>query len=318
MKVIDLINNNKTRRPLFTFELLPPVKGHSIEKLYKSIDPLIEFDPAYINITYHQAEMMQVEQNDGSLTNRLVRKRPGTVAIAAALQNKYNIPIVSHLICGGTNKDETEDTLIDLNFLGVENILALRGDSKRSAEFIPEKNGYTNASELVEQIVKMNNGEYLTKGVFDMLQTDFCIGVAGYPEIHKEAVDMQSDLEFLKMKVEKGADYIVTQMFFDNKDYFNFVKACRDIGITVPIIPGIKPISAMNDINLLEPTFKIHLPENLVSEVKKCKSNREARAVGVEWAIMQSKELAEAGVPGLHYYTLGMSRNIKKIAKAIF
>lgn len=318
MKVIDLINNNKTGKPLFTFELLPPVKGNSIEKLYKSIDPLIEFDPAYINITYHQAEMIKVEQSDGSQVNRLVRKRPGTVAIAAALQNKYKIPIVSHLICGGTNKDETEDTLIDLNFLGVKNILALRGDSKRSAEFIPEKNGYSNASELVEQIVRMNNGEYLTKDIFDMLKTDFCIGVAGYPEIHKEAADMKSDLEFLKMKVEKGADYIVTQMFFDNKDYFNFVKACRDIGITVPIIPGIKPISAINDINLLEPTFKIHLPEELVFEVKKCKTNKEARAVGVEWAIMQSKELAEAGVPGLHYYTLGMSRNIRKIAKEVF
>lgn len=318
MKVIDLINNNKTGKPLFTFELLPPVKGHSIEKLYKSIDPLIEFDPAYINITYHQAEMMKVEQNDGSLTDRLVRKRPGTVAIAAALQNKYNISVVAHLICGGTNKEETEDTLIDLNFLGVDNILALRGDSKRSKEFIPEKDGYTNASELVEQIVNMNNGEYLNKDIFEMLKTDFCIGVAGYPEVHKEAKDMRSDIEFLKMKVDKGADYIVTQMFFDNKYYFDFVKACRDTGITVPIIPGIKPISALNDINLLEPTFKIHLPEELVSEVSKCKTNREARVVGVEWAVMQSKELAKAGVPGLHYYTLGMSRNIKKIAREVF
>ena len=318
MKVIDLINNNKTGKPLFTFELLPPVKGHSIEKLYKSIDPLIEFDPAYINITYHQSELVEVEQKDGSMKERLVRKRPGTVAIAAALQNKYKIPIVSHLICGGSSKEETEDTLIDLNFLGVDNILALRGDSKRSKLFIPEEDGYTHAGELVEQIVNMNNGEYLTKGIFDMLKTDFCIGVAGYPEIHKEAKDMRSDLEFLKMKVDKGADYIVTQMFFDNKYYFDFVKACREIGITVPIIPGIKPISALNDINLLSPIFKIDLPEELVSEVKKCKTNKEARVVGVEWCTMQSKELAAAGVPGLHYYTLGMSRNIKKIVTAVF
>ncbi|NOR44410.1 MAG: methylenetetrahydrofolate reductase [NAD(P)H] [Candidatus Delongbacteria bacterium] len=318
MKVIDLINNNTTGKPLFTFELLPPVKGHSIEKLYKSIDPLIEFDPAYINITYHQSEMVEVEQKDGSFVNRLVRKRPGTVALAGAIQNKYNIPVVSNIICGGANIEDTEDTLIDLNFLGVNNILALRGDSKRSKVFIPEDDGYTNASELVEQIVDMNNGKYLTKDIFDMLKTDFCVGVAGYPEIHKEAKDMKSDLEFLKMKVDKGADYIVTQMFFDNKYYFDFVKACRDIGITVPIIPGIKPISALNDINLLEPTFKIGLPEELVSEVKKCKTNREARAVGVEWCIMQSKELAQVGVPGIHYYTLGMSRNIKKIAREVF
>ena len=318
MKVIDLINNNTSGKPLFTFELLPPVKGHSIEKLYKSINPLIEFNPAYINITYHQPEIVEIERSDGSKTNRLIRKRPGTVAIAATLQNKYEIPIVTHLLCGGTNKEETEDTLIDLNFLGIDNILALRGDSNRSKKFITKENQNTNASELVEQIANMNRGEYLTKDVFDMLKTDFCIGVAGYPEVHKEAKDMKSDLEFLKMKVDKGADYIVTQMFFDNKYYFDFVKSCRDIGITVPIIPGIKPISALNDINLLSPVFDIHLPDELVSEVKKCKTNKEARAIGVEWCIMQSKELAKANVPGLHYYTLGMSRNIKKIAREVF
>lgn len=318
MKVIDLINNNKTGKPLFTFELLPPVKGHSIERLYNSIDPLIEFDPAYINITYHQPEIINVKNKDGSESMLAIRKRPGTVAIAAALQNKYRIPIVTHLICGGTNKEETEDTLIDLNFLGIENILALRGDTNRSKKFVQKENQNLNAAELVEQIVGMNKGEYLSKEIFEMLKTDFCIGVAGYPEVHKEAIDMKSDIEFLKMKVDKGADYIVTQMFFDNKYYFDFVEKCRNIGISVPIIPGVKPISLMSDIDLLTPTFKIHLPEELVLEVKKCKTNKEARAVGVEWCIMQSKELAEKNVPGIHYYTLGMSRNIKKIVKEVF
>lgn len=318
MKVIDLINNNKTGKPLFTFELLPPTKGHSIEKLYRSIDPLIEFDPAYINITYHQSEIVEVEQEDGSIKKRLVRKRPGTVAIAAALQNKYKIPIVTHIICGGFSKEETEDALIDLNFLGVKNILALRGDPKNTRSFVPKDGGHSHASELVEQIVRMNRGKYLTNDIFDMHQTDFCVGVAGYPEIHKEAEDMSSDLEFLKLKVDKGADYIVTQMFFDNKYYFDFVKKCREIGITVPIIPGVKPISLISDVDLLTPTFKIRLPEELVSEVKKCRTNKEARSVGVEWCTMQSKELAMHGVPGIHYYTLGMSSNIKKIAKEVF
>jgi methylenetetrahydrofolate reductase (NADPH) len=318
MKVIDLIRNNKTGKPLFTFELLPPTKGHSIEKLYRSIDPLVEFNPAYINITYHQSEIIEVEEADGSVKKKLVRKRPGTVAIAAALQNKYKIPIVTHIICGGFSREETEDALIDLNFLGIQNILALRGDPKNTKHFVPKGDGHSNASELVEQIAGMNRGEYLTKDIFEMHKTDFCIGVAGYPEIHKEAKDMESDLEFLKMKVDKGADYIVTQMFFDNKYYFEFVKKCREIGITVPIIPGIKPISALNDINLLSPTFKIHLPEELVSEVKKCRTNKEVRQAGVEWCTMQSKELAKSGVPGLHYYTLGMSSNIKKIAMEVF
>lgn len=317
MKVIDKIK--KAKNTLFTFELLPPLKGHTIEEIYDAIDPLILFDPAYINITYHQQEVQYKKRPDGLMEQRVIRKRPGTVAIAAAIQNKYKITVVPHVICGGFTKEETEDALIDLHFLGINNLLVLRGDPERGKrKFIPVKGGHTYSSELIEQIMRLNQGKYLHDDMEDAMPTDFSVGVAGYPEKHIEAPNMETDLEYLKLKIDKGAEYIVTQMFFDNQKFFNFIEKCRSNGINVPIIPGIKPVSTLNDSSLLPQTFNIDLPNELICEIKKCKTNNEVRQLGVEWAIMQSKELARNGVPGIHYYTLDQSDNIEKIAKAVF
>lgn len=317
MKVIDKIKSSK--KPLFTFELLPPLKGHTIQEIYNTIDPLIEFNPAYINITYHQQEVVYKTRPDGLMEKRVIRKRPGTVAIAAAIQNKYKITVVPHMICGGFTKEETEDALIDFHFLGINNLLALRGDPPKGArQFIPEPGGHSHSSELIEQIINLNKGKYLNEDLVDPMPTDFSVGIAGYPEKHVEAPNMEIDLEYLKLKVDKGADYIVTQLFFDNQIFYNFVDKCRKIGINVPIIPGVKPVSTLNDVALLPQTFHIDLPNELVREIKKCKSNKEVRTVGVEWAIEQSKQLIKYGAQGIHYYTLDQSDNIKKIASAIF
>ena len=317
MTVIEKINTAKG--PLFTFELLPPLKGHSIERAYKAIDRLIEFQPAYINFTSHRNEIVFRERPDGLLEKKIVRLRPGTIALAAAVRYKYNIPVVPHLLCGGFTKEETENVLIEMKFLGIDDVLALRGDpQKGSRTFIPEKNGHTHTYELVKQIVDMNNGKYLEDTLENAEPTHFCIGVAGYPEKHFEAANRQVDMENLKRKVDVGASYIVTQMFFDNKRFCRFREECRKMGITVPIIPGIKPISALNDINLLPQTFHIDLPNDLFTAVRKCKSDSEAREVGIEWAAKQSRELIKLGVPGIHYYTLGRSDNIARIVKASF
>ena len=317
MSVIDKINNSKG--PLFTFELLPPLKGHSIERVYATIDRLMEFNPAYINFTSHRNEIVYYERPDGLLEKRVVRKRPGTIALAAAVKYKYNIPVVPHILCGGFTKEETENVLIEMNFLGIDDVLALRGDpQKGSRRFIPEKDGYTHTYELIRQIVNMNNGKYLEDTLIDPAPTHFCIGVAGYPEKHFEAPNKVSDLENLKQKVDSGASYIVTQMFFDNARFFSFREECLGAGINVPIIAGMKPISALNDINLLPQTFHIDLPDELVRELRKCTSDNDAREVGIEWATRQSKELIKAGVPGIHYYTLGRSDNIARIVRASF
>ncbi len=317
MKVIDLINNSK--KPLFTFELLPPLKGNTIASLYNSIDPLREFEPAYINITYHQQEVVYSERPDGLMEKKVVRKRPGTIASSAAIQNKYDITVVPHLICGGFTKEQTEDALIELQFLGVENILALRGDaSKCQRRFVPEDGGHNHTDELVEQIIDLNKGVYLNDSLKHTTPTNFSVGVAAYPEKHIEAPNMELDMKYLKQKVDKGADYIVTQMFFDNQKYFDFVDNCRKAGITVPIVPGIKPVSTLNDSKLLPQTFAIDLPQDLISELEKCKTNGEVREVGVEWTTKQSKELIKYGVPGIHYYTLGRSDNVAKIVKEVF
>jgi methylenetetrahydrofolate reductase (NADPH) len=317
MKTIDRIRN--TKETLFSFELLPPVKGHSIERLYDVIDPLMEFNPLNINITYHQQEVVYKTLDHKLVEKKVVRKRPGTVAISAAISHKYKIPVVPHLICGGFNREDTEDALIDLHFLGMKNLLVLRGDPpKGEKRFIPEPEGHAHAVDLVKQIMNMNRGIYLEEGLQNATPTDFSVGVAGYPEKHFEAPNLQTDLHYLKNKVEAGADYIVTQMFFDNQKYFDFVKACRDTGITVPIIPGIKPITYLNDLNLLPQTFSVDIPQDLVCEVKKCKTNAEARQVGVEWTVAQSAELKAAGVPVIHFYTIGVSDNIQQIASRVF
>jgi methylenetetrahydrofolate reductase (NADPH) len=317
MSVIDKIKNGSGS--LFTFELLPPLKGHSIERIYTTIDRLIEFNPAYINFTSHRNETTYYERSDGLLEKRVVRISQGTIELADAVKYKYNISVVPHILCGGFSKEETENVLIEMNFLGIDDVLALRGDpQKGNRRFIAEKDGHTNADELVRQITNMNNGKYLEESLEDTSPTNFCIGVAGYPEKHFEAPNRQVDIENLKHKVESGASYIVTQMFFDNRKFCRFRDECRKVGITVPIIAGIKPISAMNDIKLLPQAFHIDLPNDLVAAVQKCKTDNEAREVGIEWATMQSKELIKEGVPGIHYYTLGRSDNVARIVKASF
>lgn len=318
MSVIDKIKEAKGR-PLFTFELLPPLKGHSIERIYTAIDRLIEYNPAYINFTSHRNETVFRERPDGLLEKKVVRLRPGTIALAAAVKYKYNIPVVPHVLCGGFTKEETENVLIEMSFLGIDDVLALRGDpQKGSRSFIPEKNGHTYTYELVKQIADMNKGKYLEDTLVNAEPTNFCIGVAGYPEKHFEAPNRQFDLDCLKKKVDAGASYVVTQMFFDNGKFCRFRDECVKAGITVPVIPGIKPISALNDIKLLPQTFHIDLPNDLYKAVLKCKDDNEAREVGIEWTTMQSKELIKIGVPGIHYYTLGRSDNIARIVKASF
>ncbi len=305
-------------KALFSFELLPPLKGEDFSAIQQTIDPLVDFDPAFINITYHQQEVVYDTLDNGLMKKRTVRKRPGTVGISAAIKFRYGIPVVPHIICGGFTREETENALIDLNFLGIKNLLVVRGDPPVGMKtFVPEPDGNAHALDLVKQIAELNRGHYLEKDIKNKRATDFCIGVAGYPEKHNESPNLESDLHFLKKKVEAGAKYIVTQMFFDNQKYFDFVKNCRAKGIDVPIIPGLKPITIRNQIVMLPQTFHVDMPEALVKEILKCKNNREVRQVGVEWAIQQSKELLEFGVPGLHFYTMGKSDNIREIAKNI-
>lgn len=318
MKVIDHIKqaNGKT---LFTFELLPPLKGETIESIYQTADPLMEYNPAFIDVTYHREEIVYKERPDGLLEKKTVRKRPGTVGISAALKFKYKIDVVPHIICGGFTREETENALIDLYFLGIDNLLLIRGDNPAGEKiFRPEPDGHKHALDLVKQVVALNKGSYLEEELLNPIPTNYCIGVAGYPEKHVEAPNLQLDLQNLKDKVDAGADYIVTQMFFDNSKYFAFVDACRQIGINVPIIPGLKPLSIKSQLTSLPKTFAIDLPEELVIEVLKCRDNQQVRQVGIEWGIKQSRELVKAGVPVLHFYTMGKSDNIRKIVEAVF
>ncbi len=317
MKVIDIISSSD--KTVFSFELLPPLKGNDTSKIYQTIESLVDFDPKYINITTHRDEMVFKELPDGTIEKRTVRKRPGTVAIASAIQHKYGIPVVPHILCGGFSRSETEHVLIDLNFMDINNVLALRGDGlKTDHVFRSEPNGHANANELVEQIVNLRNGKYLEEDLKNNSPLDFCIGVAGYPEKHFEAPNFDSDMVYLKQKVDTGADYIVTQMFFDNQIYYDFVDKCRAAGITVPIIPGIKPINLKNQLTVLPKIFSIDLPRELSNELAKCKNNDEAKIVGTEWAIHQSKDLVANKVPSLHIYTYGVSDNTRKIVEAVF
>lgn len=316
MKVIDHIEEAKDT--LFSFEILPPLKGKNVQSIYDGIDPLMEFKPKFINVTYHREEYIYKERGQGLLEKIAIRKRPGTVGICAAIMNKYHVDAVPHLICGGFSKEETENALIDLQFLGIDNVLALRGDSiKTESSFKPHKDGHRYAVELINQVTDMNHGNYLMDDI-QLEPTDFCIGAAGYPEKHFEAMNLSTDLQYLKNKVDAGAEYIVTQMFFDNQKYFKFVEECRKVGINVPIIPGIKPLKTLNHISFLPKFFNIDFPDTLSAELLKCKSNDDVQALGVEWAINQSKELQQAGVPCIHYYTMSKSDDVKVIAKEIF
>ncbi len=316
MKVIDHLKEAKST--LFSFEILPPLKGKSIQSIYDGIDPLMEFKPKYINVTYHREEYIFKERDNGLLEKISIRKRPGTVGICAAIMNKYHVDAVPHLICGGFSKEETENALIDLQFLGIDNVLALRGDSiKTESTFKPHPSGHAYAVDLIKQVVEMNTGNYITED-FQLEPTNYCIGTAGYPEKHFEAMNLSTDLQYLKAKVDAGAEYIVTQMFFDNKKYFDFVDACRAVGITVPIIPGIKPIKTLNHITFLPKLFHIDYPEALAKELLKCKNNDAVKQLGIEWGIAQSKELKAHNVPGIHYYTMSNSDEVKAIASEVF
>ncbi len=317
MKVTDHIKNSNGKTQ-FTFEILPPVKGHHINSIFDNVDPLMEFNPPFIDVTYHREEYIFNEKENGLLEKKIVRKRPGTVGICAALQNKYNVDAVPHILCGGFSKEVTENFLIDLDFLGIDNVVALRGDAiKSETYFTPNKDGHKYASELVNQITNLNKGVYL-EDLEVATKTNFCIGVSGYPEKHMEAPSMKSDLHFLKEKIKLGADYVITQMFFDNKKYFEFVDLCEKEGINVPIIPGLKPVSTLKQLNLIPHRFHCDLPEPLIKEIIKCKDNSQVRQVGIEWCIEQSKELKSKNVPFLHYYSMGRSSNIKAVAEAIF
>ena len=306
-------------KPLFSFEILPPLKGQNIQSIFDGIDPLMEFNPPFIDVTYHREEYEYKELANGLLQKKVVKKRPGTVGICAGIQNKYQVDAIPHVLCGGFSKEDTENLLIDLDFLGIDNLVALRGDAVKSETYFKaEKEGHNYASELVTQISNLNKGIYLDEDLQNTNKTNFCIGVAGYPEKHMEAPSMDSDIHFLKQKIKNGADYIITQMFFDNQKYFDFVAKCRASGITVPIIPGLKPIATKKQLNLIPHRFKVDLPDDLIMEVVKAKDNDSVKQIGIEWCTQQSKELIAAGIPVLHYYSMGKAENVKAIAKEIF
>lgn len=317
MKITEHLKSAKNT--LFSIEILPPLKGKSIQSIFDGIDPLMEFKPAFVDVTYHREEYIYKKRDGGYLEKVSIRKRPGTVGICAAIMNKYDVEAVPHIICGGFTREETENALIDLQFLGIDNVLALRGDSiKTESQFVPEPGGHNYAIDLVKQVKDMNNGIYLDDEMKDASPTNFCMGIAGYPEKHFEAPNLYSDMKWLKAKVDAGADYIVTQMFFDNKKYFEFVDLCRKNDINVPIIPGLKILSSRSQLISLPKIFHIDLPQDLFVELEKCKDDKAIKEIGVKWCIEQSKELKKANVPCLHYYTMGTSESTKKVAKEVF
>ncbi len=317
MKVTEHIQNAKGKT-LFSFEILPPLKGSSIQTIFNTLDPLMEFNPSYINVTYHRSEFIFKKTSAGLFEKKMVSKRPGTAGICAAIQTKYKVDSVPHLICGGFTVDETEDLLIELNFLGIHNVLLIRGDKTKNEQvFTPEEHGHKHAIDLVNQVTNMNKGNFLERDLKNVVPTDFCIGISGYPEKHYEAPNLATDLRWLKAKVEAGADYIVTQMFFDNKKFFAFVEECHKAGITIPIIPGLKPITGKKQIESLPRTFSIDIPDDLHREFEKCVEDEDYKKVGTEWCIMQSKELLKAGVPVLHYYTMSNPVYVQNVVKEL-
>ena len=316
MKVTEYIQ--KRKNTIFSFEIIPPLKGKGIEDLCAGIDPLMEFNPPFINVTYHREEYEYKKMGNGLLKKVSIRKRPGTVGICAALMNRYKVDAIPHIICGGFTKEETESALIDLKFLGVDNILALRGDPmKNESAFVPTEGGNAYALDLIGQISEMNNGQYLYEETKNS-PSNFCIGTAGYPEKHFEAMNLSSDLKNLKKKVDAGAEFIVTQLFYDNEKFFEFVSKCRDIGIDVPIIPGIKPITKLRHLSFIPKFFHVNFPEAFSNELEKCKNDEEVKQVGIEWTTAQCKELVKADIPVIHFYTMGKGQAVKNIAKEIF
>lgn len=318
MKITEHIKN-ANGKTLFSIEIIPPTKGTGIGDLYKNIDHLMEFKPPFIDVTTSREEFIYLDKGNGLMERKITRMRPGTLGICSAIQHKYNVDTVPHVLCGGFSKEETEYLLVDCMYLGIDNVMALRGDAMKGQQYFePTVGGHRNATDLVRQMNDLGCGKYLHEDKICVENNKFCIGVAGYPEKHIEAPSMNYDLRWLKEKVDSGADYIVTQMFFDNKKFIEFVKGAREIGITVPIIPGIKPIATMKQLQLLPHVFKIDLPEDLISAVEKAKDNSAVKEIGIEWTINQCKELLDFGVPVLHFYSMGKSDNIKKIAKELF
>lgn len=318
MKVTEHLKN-AAGKTLFSVEILPPLKGKGIQSIYDILDPIMAFKPAFVDVTYHREEYIYKKHPNGLLEKISMRKRPGTVGICAAIINHYRVDTVPHIICGGFSKEETENALIDLSFLGIDNVLLLRGDAIKSEPvFEPHPNGHRYALDLVEQAVNMNRGKYLDEDLKDVSPSNFCIGVAGYPEKHFESPNLVKDLQYLKAKIDEGADYIVTQMFFDNNRYFEFVNRCRENGINVPIIPGIKPITTAKQLTALPKIFHVDIPHELIEAIEGCSSDKDVKQVGIEWCIQQSKDLMKAGVPCLHYYTMGNADLTCRIAEKVF
>lgn len=318
MKVTDYFEK-AAGQTLISFEVLPPLKGGSMKAIFDALDPLMEFKPPFIDVTYHREEFLYKKRQSGYYEKTSIRKRPGTVGICASIMHRYGVDAVPHLICGGFTEEDTENALIDLNFLNINNVLALRGDARKfEGRFIPEVGGHAYALDLVKQIDDMNRGKYLDSNIENGEKTDFCIGIAGYPEKHFEAPNMGLDLQYTKAKIDAGANYIVTQMFFDNQKYFAYVKQCREVGIEVPIVPGLKPVTKLYQLNSLPRLFHVELPDELVNMITKAKDAEGRRQAGIEWCAQQSKELKEAGVPCLHYYTMGDSDTIRQIVEQVY
>lgn len=304
---------------LISFEVLPPMKGGSMQAIFDTLDPLMEFKPPFIDVTYHREEFVYKKRPSGYYEKTAIRKRPGTVGICAAIMHRYGVDAVPHLICGGFTTEDTENALIDLNFLNIKNVLAIRGDARKfEGQFVPEDGGHHYALDLIRQIADMNKGKYLDDNIENGEKTDFCIGIAGYPEKHYESPNLDLDLHYTKAKVEAGANYIVTQMFFDNKYYFDFVKRCREAGIEIPIVPGLKPLTKLHQITSIPRLFHVDLPTELVSELLKASSPEARTQVGIEWCIAQSRELKASGAPCMHYYTMGDTDTIRQIIKAVY
>jgi len=317
MKVTEYFERAQGKA-LISFEVLPPLKGGSMQSIFTTLDPLMEFKPPFIDVTYHREEFIYKKRTSGYYEKTAIRKRPGTVGICASIMHRYGVDAVPHLICGGFSKEDTENVLIDLNFLNINNVLALRGDAaKFEDKFIPHEYGHPYASDLVKQVADMNTGKYLDSNIINGEKTDFCIGIAGYPEKHFEAPNLGTDLVRTKQKIDAGGNYIVTQMFFDNNKYFDYVAACRAQGIQVPIVPGLKPITKRYQLNSIPRLFFISLPDELVKAFSEAKTDEAFKEVGVEWCIAQSKELKAKGVPCLHYYTMGDADTIRRIAETV-